>query len=146
MRWEIWSTAAPRALTRSTVMAPGLLEIPTDSKRRRRRRRVAAGRPVRGRGRDLPNDEERRAVLEQLIEDTIEAEGQRAIWWRDVPIDERHVGETAEPSAPVIRQVLIASDKIEDQNEFERKLYVIVLGDQRLPAGIWRCPASAVAR
>ncbi len=74
----------------------------------------------------LPGDEERRAVLEQLIEDTIEAEGQRAIWWRDVPIDERHVGETARLSAPVIRQVLIAaSDKIEDQDEFERKLYVI---------------------
>ncbi len=74
----------------------------------------------------LPGDEERRAVLEQLIEDTIEAEGQRAIWWRDMPIDERHVGETARLSAPVIRQVLIAaSDKIEEQDEFERKLYVI---------------------
>ena len=74
----------------------------------------------------LPQDEERRVVLEQLIEDTIEAEGQRAIWWRDVPVDERHVGETAQLSAPVIRQVLIAaSDKIVDQNAFERKLYVI---------------------
>jgi glutamate synthase domain-containing protein 2/glutamate synthase domain-containing protein 1/glutamate synthase domain-containing protein 3 len=74
----------------------------------------------------LPTDPERRAVLEQLIEETIEAEGQRAIWWRDVPVDERHVGETARLSAPVIRQVLIeASDEIEGQDEFERKLYVI---------------------
>ena len=74
----------------------------------------------------LPQDPERQVVLEQLIEDTIEAEGQRAIWWRDVPIDERHVGETARLSAPVIRQVLIAaSDKITDQDAFERKLYVI---------------------
>ena len=65
-------------------------------------------------------------MLEQLIEDTIEAEGQRAIWWRDVPVDERHVGETAQLSAPVIRQVLIAaSDTIENQDAFERKLYVI---------------------
>ena len=65
-------------------------------------------------------------MLEQLIEDTIEAEGQRAIWWRDVPVDERHVGETARLSAPVIRQVLIAaSDEITDQDAFERKLYVI---------------------
>src|SRR6516165_2889151 len=74
----------------------------------------------------LPADAERRALLEQLIEETIEAEGQRPIWWRDVPIDERHVGETARLSAPVIRQVLVAaSDKITDQAVFERKLYVI---------------------
>ncbi len=74
----------------------------------------------------LPSDAERRIVLEQLIEETIEAEGQRAIWWRDVPVDERHVGETARLSAPVIRQVLIeASDEISDQIAFERKLYVI---------------------
>ncbi len=74
----------------------------------------------------LPADAERRVLLEQLIEDTIGAEGQRAIWWRDVPVDERHVGDTARLSAPVIRQVLIeASDEIEDQETFERKLYVI---------------------
>src|SRR6201995_2248359 len=74
----------------------------------------------------LPTDPERRLVLEQLIEETIEAEGQRLCWWRDVPVDERHVGETARLSAPVIRQVLVeASDEIEDQDEFERKLYVI---------------------
>ncbi len=74
----------------------------------------------------LPSDAERRVVLEQLIEDTIEAEGQRAIWWRDVPVDDRHVGDTARLSAPVIRQVLVeASEEINDQDAFERKLYVI---------------------
>jgi glutamate synthase domain-containing protein 1 len=74
----------------------------------------------------LPTDAERRLVLEQLIEDTIAAEGQRAIWWRDVPVDDRHVGSTARLSAPVIRQVLIAaSDEISGQDAFERKLYVI---------------------
>ncbi len=74
----------------------------------------------------LPTDPERRLALEQLIEETIEAEGQRAIWWRDVPTDERHVGETARLSAPVIRQVLIeAAEHLEDQDAFERKLYVI---------------------
>jgi glutamate synthase domain-containing protein 2/glutamate synthase domain-containing protein 1/glutamate synthase domain-containing protein 3 len=74
----------------------------------------------------LPADAERRALLEQLIEETIASEGQRAVWWRDVPVDERHVGETAGLSAPVIRQVLIeASDEVEDQDAFERKLYVI---------------------
>src|SRR5438874_9619776 len=50
----------------------------------------------------LPADAERRVLLEQVIEETIEAEGQRAIWWRDVPVDERHVGVTARAAAPVI--------------------------------------------
>src|SRR5436305_27050 len=74
----------------------------------------------------LPSDPERRFALEQLIEETIEAEGQRAIWWRDVPVDERHVGDTASLSAPHIRQVVIeAAEDIPDQEAFERKLYVI---------------------
>jgi glutamate synthase domain-containing protein 2/glutamate synthase domain-containing protein 1/glutamate synthase domain-containing protein 3 len=74
----------------------------------------------------LPPDPERRLSLEQLVEDTIRAEGQRAIWWRDVPVDDRFAGETARLSAPVIRQVIIeASASIETQEEFERKLYVI---------------------
>jgi glutamate synthase domain-containing protein 2/glutamate synthase domain-containing protein 1/glutamate synthase domain-containing protein 3 len=74
----------------------------------------------------LPPDPERRLALEQLIEDTIAAEGQRAMWWRDVPVDDRFVGETARLSAPVIRQVLIEADpEVEDQGAFERKLYVI---------------------
>jgi glutamate synthase domain-containing protein 2/glutamate synthase domain-containing protein 1/glutamate synthase domain-containing protein 3 len=74
----------------------------------------------------LPADAERRVLLEQLIEETIAAEGQRAIWWRDVPVDERHVGDTARLSAPVIRQVLIeASEQVPDQDTFERRLYVI---------------------
>ncbi len=75
----------------------------------------------------LPQDPERRLAVEQLIEETIEAEGQRALFWRDVPVDDRHVGQTARLSAPVIRQVLIeASEELQtDQDAFERKLYVI---------------------
>jgi glutamate synthase domain-containing protein 2/glutamate synthase domain-containing protein 1/glutamate synthase domain-containing protein 3 len=74
----------------------------------------------------LPTDPDRRVLVEQLIEDRIEAEGQRPIFWRDVPVDERYVGETARLSAPVIRQVLIeAADDLPDQAAFERKLYVI---------------------
>ncbi|MDQ6745594.1 MAG: glutamate synthase large subunit, partial [Actinomycetota bacterium] len=64
--------------------------------------------------------------LEQLIQETIEAEGQRTLWWRDVPVDERHVGDTARLSAPLMRQVVIgAAEGLTDQLAFERKLYVI---------------------
>ncbi len=74
----------------------------------------------------LPADVERRAELERLIEDTVTAEGQHVIYWRDVPVDDRHVGETARLSAPVIRQVVVEADgDLPDQEAFERKLYVI---------------------
>ena len=70
----------------------------------------------------LPPDPDRRVLLEQLIEERIAAEGQRPVFWRDVPVDDRYVGETARLSAPVIRQVLIeASDDLQDQAAFERK-------------------------
>jgi glutamate synthase domain-containing protein 2/glutamate synthase domain-containing protein 1/glutamate synthase domain-containing protein 3 len=74
----------------------------------------------------LPTEPERRAQLEQLIEKTVEAEGQRVIWWRDVPTDDRYAGDTARASQPFIRQVLVAAaDSLPDQDAFERKLYVI---------------------
>ena len=48
----------------------------------------------------LPRDAARRAELEQLVERTIADEGQRLLAWRDVPVDEQHVGETAKAYAP----------------------------------------------
>jgi glutamate synthase domain-containing protein 2/glutamate synthase domain-containing protein 1/glutamate synthase domain-containing protein 3 len=74
----------------------------------------------------LPTEHERRAQLEQLIERTVQREGQRVIWWRDVPIDDRYAGDTARASQPFIRQLLVgASEDLRDQDAFERKLYVI---------------------
>ncbi|MGI8715299.1 MAG: glutamate synthase large subunit [Solirubrobacteraceae bacterium] len=74
----------------------------------------------------LPRDPERRAAFELLIEETVAAEGQRILWWRDVPVDDRYVGEIASMSAPVIRQLIIeASAEVQNQDAFERKLYVI---------------------
>ncbi len=73
----------------------------------------------------LPTDPERRLEIERLIEETVAAEGQQVIWWRDVPIDDRQIGDTARASQPRIRQVLIAAADQLDQDQFERKLYVI---------------------
>jgi len=92
----------------------------------------------------LPIDPERRALAEQLIESTVEAEGQRVIWWRDVPVDERHVGETARASAPYIRQAIVAADdEIPDQAAFERKLYVIRRVIERAGAGEIAIPSMS---
>jgi glutamate synthase domain-containing protein 2/glutamate synthase domain-containing protein 1/glutamate synthase domain-containing protein 3 len=74
----------------------------------------------------LPHEPERRAELERLVEETVRAEGQAPLWWRDVPVDDRHIGERARMSAPVIRQLMIgAGENIPDQQALERKLYVI---------------------
>src|SRR4051794_35903626 len=75
----------------------------------------------------LPRDETRRAALEQLLEDTVRAEGQRVVAWRDVPVDKDYVGITANLYAPYIKQLVVAaSDELaQDQDAFERKLYVI---------------------
>ncbi|MEA2323520.1 MAG: glutamate synthase large chain, partial [Solirubrobacteraceae bacterium] len=57
----------------------------------------------------LPRDETHRAKLEQLIERNVRAEGQVLLGWRDVPIDEAHVGDSANASRPHIRQVFVGA-------------------------------------
>jgi glutamate synthase domain-containing protein 2/glutamate synthase domain-containing protein 1/glutamate synthase domain-containing protein 3 len=73
----------------------------------------------------LPRDDARRAALERLLEHAVEAEGQRVVGWRDVPVDPQHVGTVAGGSAPRMRQLLIAAADGLAQDAFERTLYVI---------------------
>ncbi|HUJ91910.1 MAG TPA: glutamate synthase central domain-containing protein, partial [Gaiellaceae bacterium] len=75
----------------------------------------------------LPDDAERRARVEALVEDAVAAEGQELIGWRDVPIDLRFAGTTAAALVPCIRQVVVGASGAlaADQDAFERKLYVI---------------------
>src|SRR5271156_2497641 len=75
----------------------------------------------------LPNDPDARGRLEGLLERTVEAEGQRLLGWRDVPVRPEHTGEVAGACRPVIRQLFVgaAGELEDDQDAFERKLYVI---------------------
>src|SRR2546421_475856 len=75
----------------------------------------------------LPQKASRRVELEQLLEDTVEAEGQTVLGWRDVPVDGRHVGSHARLFAPVVRQLFVSAspELAEDADAFERQLYVI---------------------
>src|SRR5439155_19771229 len=73
----------------------------------------------------LPHEPERRAELEQLLEATVAEEGQSVVGWRDVPVDDRHVGTTAGGAAPLIRQLFVAASPELVADVFERKLYVI---------------------
>jgi glutamate synthase (NADPH/NADH) large chain/glutamate synthase (ferredoxin) len=72
----------------------------------------------------LPTDDAARERIEALLEQTVQAEGQRVLGWRDVPVRPEHTGATAASCRPVIRQLFVGSSA-PDQDAFERKLYVI---------------------
>ncbi len=74
----------------------------------------------------LPQDEQSRAMGEQIVERFIKQEGQTVLGWRDVPVENRGLGHSVLPTEPVIRQIFIGrGDNCPDQDVFERKLFVI---------------------
>ncbi len=74
----------------------------------------------------LPRAAAARAACERLLADKIVAEGQVLLGWRDVPVDNRSLGESVNAVEPVVRQVFIGRGKsCADADHFERKLFVI---------------------
>ncbi len=81
----------------------------------------------------LPTDDTTRARVEELLDRTVAAEGQRVLGWREVPVCPEHTGATAGACRPVIRQLFVGAGQVSpqaggqgfDQDAFERKLYVI---------------------
>src|SRR5512143_2235066 len=72
----------------------------------------------------LPRDAKARAACEKIIAEKIKAEGQTLLGWRDVPVNNKGLGESVRAAEPVVRQVLIARGKqTGDQDAFERKLF-----------------------
>jgi glutamate synthase (NADPH/NADH) large chain/glutamate synthase (ferredoxin) len=74
----------------------------------------------------LPQDPETRKKTQKLVQSIVVDEGQVFLGWRTVPTNDSFVGDMAKKSKPFIRQMFIApSTNINDQDEFERKLYVL---------------------
>jgi glutamate synthase (NADPH) large chain len=74
----------------------------------------------------LPPSAEGRAACERMFEETVRAEGQFVLGWRDVPTDNASLGPSARASQPVIRQVFVGrGEGVPAVATFERKLYVI---------------------
>ncbi len=85
----------------------------------------------------LPTEETARAQIEEFLAQTVLAEGQRLLGWRDVPIRVEETGEVAAACRPVIRQLFVGAGEREslDRDAFERKLYVIRrIAELRAPA------------
>ena len=73
----------------------------------------------------LPPDDAARATIEKIIADKIVEEGHAVLGWRDVPVDNSDLGYSIVPTEPVIKQIFIANEKADDQQAFERDLFVI---------------------
>jgi len=74
----------------------------------------------------LPRNATLRRALEAKFAQIIQSEGQVLLGWRTVPVDNSMLGDTAKMAEPFMRQVFIGrGPDIKDQQEFERKLYVI---------------------
>src|SRR3954470_15877071 len=76
----------------------------------------------------LPREDGTRNAIEQLIEGTIAEHGQTLLGWRDVPVNHDVPGASAAAVEPAIRQIFIQAGTEatqQDQDAFERKLYVI---------------------
>ncbi|MCH6579930.1 MAG: glutamate synthase subunit alpha, partial [Nitrospinae bacterium] len=72
----------------------------------------------------LPRDERGRQLME-IFERVTTQEGLEMLGWRKVPVDNTQIGETSRQVEPDIQQIFIGSGGIEDQELFERKLYVV---------------------
>ncbi len=72
----------------------------------------------------LPTEERLADRCVKTFERIVEEEGCEVLGWRDVPVDDRHLGSLAKSTEPAIRQLFIGMGKV-DGKYFERKLYVI---------------------
>ena len=124
------STAAPPAPTPTPATARGsCMQMPDALLPRRSstsscRRRAATASAMCF----LPHDAGAPRAARALLELNVAREGQRVLGWRDVPVDEAHVGEhrrrLAPAHPPAVRRRR-PTGCTADQDAFERKLYVI---------------------
>ena len=75
----------------------------------------------------LPQSADQRKFCKELIESVIKHENQYFIGWRDVPVDPKkaNVGPASLKAQPHISQLFIGKEDLIDEEEFERKIYLI---------------------
>lgn len=74
----------------------------------------------------LPQDESARSKIQRLLEECAQAEGQEVLGWRDVPVDNSGLSQTARDVEPVVRQIFVGrGGNCNSVQDFERKLFVI---------------------
>lgn len=70
------------------------------------------------------NDEYAQSRAKKIVEGAINNEGLSVLSWRDVPVDDRCLGQKAKETQPRILQVLVAKTDDLDVAAYERKLFL----------------------
>jgi len=74
----------------------------------------------------LPRNQKERKFCKDIFARIIEEEGLFLLGWRPVPVNESEIGKAARDTQPVMEHIFIGQpDKIKEQLDFERKLYII---------------------
>ncbi len=74
----------------------------------------------------MPRNEAQRIYCQSVVERVIEAEGLQLLGWRNVPTDNSCLGATVIETEPPHLQVFIGREPhIEDEADFERRLYIL---------------------
>ncbi len=73
----------------------------------------------------MPPQSDKQAQLQQLVAEAIEQQGERLLFWRDVPVDNAVLGKNMLHSEPVHKQLFIARERAPDTDAFERALFFI---------------------
>lgn len=73
----------------------------------------------------LPPDRDGRAKVQDIFARVLADEGMTLLGWRDVPTDNRCLGESVKPTEPFHAQLFVGRPKdIASEDEFERRLFV----------------------
>ena len=73
----------------------------------------------------LPCESQSRNIVEGWVEQIIHEEGQRFLGWRNIPYDEKNVGQVARSVQPELRQLFVGRGENTKPEDFERRLYVL---------------------
>lgn len=73
----------------------------------------------------LPVQRQQRLVSKGILERIVEEEGLKVLGWRDTPINGDAIGRVARESQPYIEQVFVGCENCADQDELERRLYMV---------------------
>ena len=73
----------------------------------------------------LPVERHARLLCEGIVERIVREEGLTVLGWRDTPIDGSAIGRVARVSQPYIQQIFVGRGKGMNEEQLERKLYLV---------------------
>jgi glutamate synthase domain-containing protein 1 len=73
----------------------------------------------------LPVNRQQRLMCKGILERVVEEEGLEVLGWRDTPINSDAIGRLARDSQPYIEQIFIGCTSCANEDELERRLYVV---------------------